>query len=245
MGAAAAGTLAVAVLALPLAGCGQSMKRQDANEPAGNYKVKILEAEFPEVQKLAKRSEMRIVVKNVDTKRIPNIAVTVKSFDRKENDVENGENAAASAGPQAADDRRPIFIVNASPIEFRQKLGAGEPSLVDREVDPPRGNEAAGAFVDTYPLGPLEKGETAVFKWSVTATVAASFNLRYRVEAGLDGKAKAVLEGGKAPAGEFTGVIENRVFQAGVDPVGGQAITREGENIGPKPFDRSNGPNDN
>ena len=244
MGAAAVGTLAVAVIALPLAGCGEAVKRQDANEPAGDYKVEIVEAEFPENQKLAKRSEMRIVVKNVDTKRIPNIAVTVKSFDRRENDVENAENAAASAGLQQADPKRPIFIVNASPIEFRQKLGPGEPSLVDREVDPPRGNEAAGAYVDTYPLGPLEKGETAVFMWSVTATVAADFNLRYRVEAGLDGKAKAVLAGGKAPTGEFTGVIEDRVFEAGVDPDGGEVITREGDNIGPTPPDRSNGPND-
>ncbi len=245
MGAAVAGTLAVAVLALPLTGCGESLERQDANEPAGNYKVEILEAKFPEAQKLAKRSEMRIVVKNVDTKRIPNIAVTVKSFDRKENDIENAENAAASAGPQLADPERPIFIVNASPIEFRQKLGPGEPSLVDREVDPPRGTEASGSYVDTYILGPLEKGATAVFKWSVTATVATDFNLRYRVEAGLDGKAKAVLPNGKAPAGEFTGVIEDRVFEAGVDPVGGEAIIREGDRIGPKPFDRSNGPNDN
>jgi len=232
------GTLAVAVIAMPLAGCGEAVKRQDANEPAGDYKVQIVEAEFPENQKLAKRSEMRIVVKNVDTKRIPNIAVTVKSFDRRENDIDNG------AAPQQADPKRPIFIVNASPIEFRQMLGPGEPSLVDREVDPPRGNEAAGAYVDTYPLGPLEKGETAVFMWSVTATVAADFNLRYRVEAGLDGKAKAVLAGGKAPTGEFTGVIEDRVFEAGVDPDGGEIIEREGDNIGPKPQDRSNGPND-
>lgn len=245
MGAAAAGTLVVVVLALPLAGCGQSMKRQDANEPAGNYKVEILQAKFPEVQKLAKRSEMRIVVKNVDTKRIPNISVTVKSFDRKENDVQNAENAAASPAPQLADPERPVFILNQSPVEFLQKLGPGPPSLVDNEVDPPRGTEASGSYVDTYSLGPLEKGKTAVFKWSVTAVVPERFSLRYRVEAGLDGKARAVLPDGKPPAGKFEGVIEDRVFEAGVDPVGGEDITREGEDIGPRPLDRSNGPNDN
>ena len=236
---AAVGTLAVVLLVVPLAGCGEAVKRQDANEPAGEYKVQIVEAEFPEVQKLAKRSEMRIVVKNVDTKRIPNIAVTVKSFDRRENDIDNG------AAPQVADPRRPVFIVNESPIEGKQALGPGEPSLVDREVDPPRGNEAAGPYVDTYFLGPLEKGETATFEWDVTAIVAESFSLRYRVEAGLDGKAKAVLANGKAPAGVFSGVIEDRVFEAGVDPDGGEVITREGDNIGPTPPDRSNGPNDN
>lgn len=249
--AAHAGTrraVAAALLSLALvaaAGCGGGPKRQDANEPRGDFKVDVVEAKFPERQKLARRSEMRIVVRNADTKRIPNIAVTVKSFDRKENDTQNSENAAVSVQPQLADPERPVFIVNQSPIEFFQKLGAGKPSLVDREVDPPRGTESAGSYVDTYALGPLKPGETKVFKWSVTAVVAGPYKLDYRVEAGLDGKARAVVAGGGAPTGRFEGVIEDRPFDAGVDPAGGEAITREGEEIGPKPFDRSNGPNDN
>ena len=231
--------------ALAVTGCGGGAKRQDENEARGNFKVEVLEAKFPERQKLAKRSEMVIKVRNLDSKTIPNIAVTVKSFDRKEKDVETGENAPVSVQPQLADPKRPIFIVNQSPIEFNQNLGEGEPSLVDREVDPPRGTEANVAYVDTYALGPLKAGETKVFKWSVTAAVAGPFKLRYRVEAGLDGKAKAVLDDGRAPTGEFEGVIEDRVFEAGVDSGDGRTITREGEDIGPKPFDRSNGPNDN
>ena len=150
-----------------------------------------------------------------------------------------------SVQPQLADPRRPIFIVNQAPIEFAQHLGEGEPSLVDREVDPPRGTENTIAYVDTYALGPLKAGQTKEFKWSVTAAVAGPFELSYRVEAGLDGKAKAVLDNGRAPTGEFQGVIEDRVFEAGVDSRDGRTITREGQDIGPKPFDRSNGPNDN
>jgi hypothetical protein len=87
---------------LVVAGCGGG-QRQDANEPSGNYKVQVVEAKFPGRQALAKRSVMTITVKNVDTKTIPNIAVTVKSFDQLKDD------------PTLADPRRPQFVVNTGP----------------------------------------------------------------------------------------------------------------------------------
>ena len=236
---------AVAALATAtaLGGCGGGQKRQDADEPAGQFKVKVVEARFPERQKLAKRSEMLIVVRNVDDRTIPDLSVTVKSFDRKERDADE-ENRAVSAQPQLADPRYPVFIVNKSPVEYTQDLGAGEPSLVDREVDPPRGTEASGSYVDTYSLGPAGPGETKEFRWSVTASVAGPFKLRYRVNAGLDGRARAVLAAGGSPTGEFTGAIEDRRFDADVDFDDGRTIVREGERLGPKPPDRSKGPND-
>src|SRR6267378_2955746 len=74
-----AAPVAFACAALAVAGCGGG-PRQDANEPSGNYKVQVVEAKFPDKQSLATRSTMTITVKNVDTKTIPNVAVTVKSF---------------------------------------------------------------------------------------------------------------------------------------------------------------------
>jgi hypothetical protein len=93
----------VIAAALLVTGCGGGGPRQDAGETAGNYKVQVVEARFPGKQALAKRSVMRITVKNVDTKTIPNVAVTVKSFDVMKND------------PTLADPRRPQFIVNKGP----------------------------------------------------------------------------------------------------------------------------------
>jgi hypothetical protein len=84
-------------------GCGGGGARQDANEPSGNFKVQVVEAKFPPKQSLAKRSKMVIAVKNVDTRPIPNVAVTVKSFDQTKTD------------PTLADPRRPQFIVNEGP----------------------------------------------------------------------------------------------------------------------------------
>ena len=86
-----------------IAGCGSSGPRQDANEQSGDYKVQIVEAKFPSKQALAKRSVLSITVKNVDSKTIPNVAVTVKSFDQRKSD------------PTLADPRRPQFVVNTSP----------------------------------------------------------------------------------------------------------------------------------
>jgi hypothetical protein len=95
--------VAFACAAFAVAGCGGGGPRQDANEPSGNYKVQVLEAKFPGTQSLAKRSIMTITVKNVDTKTIPNVAVTVKSFDERRSE------------PNLADPRRPRFIVNTGP----------------------------------------------------------------------------------------------------------------------------------
>jgi hypothetical protein len=92
-----------AMAGLLVAGCGGGGPRQDANEPSGSYKIRVLEARFPDHQALAKRSTMSITVKNVDTKTIPNVAVTVKSFDQTKND------------PNLADPERPQFIVNKGP----------------------------------------------------------------------------------------------------------------------------------
>jgi hypothetical protein len=96
------GIVLIACAAL-FAGCGGGGPRQDADEAEGSYKVQVVEAKFPDKQSLAKRSEMVITVKNVDTKTIPNVAVTVKSFDTRKND------------PTLADPRRPQFVVNTGP----------------------------------------------------------------------------------------------------------------------------------
>jgi hypothetical protein len=78
-------------------------KSQDASETSGKFKVQVVKANFPDHQKLAKRSVMEIQVKNVDSRTIPDISVTVNSFNRRQND------------PQLADPNRPVFIVNTGP----------------------------------------------------------------------------------------------------------------------------------
>jgi hypothetical protein len=86
---------------IALAGCGGA--RQDANEPAGTFKVSVPNASFPIRQHIAQPSQMRISVRNDDSRTVPNVAVTVNSFNY----------VSAQAG--LADPRRPVWIVDAGP----------------------------------------------------------------------------------------------------------------------------------
>jgi hypothetical protein len=170
--------------ALAFSACGGGT-RQDENEPKGKFEVQVVRASFPEKQKLAKRSILEIAVKNVDTKKIPNIAVTLHGFDRRKPD------------PELADPARPVFVING-----RRKSFGGIP---DAQEAGPEGGQTA--YVDTWTLGPMKAGETKVFQWDVTAVQAGPYRLTYSVSAGLDGKAKAVLASGDRPEGIFAGKI--------------------------------------
>lgn len=174
--------------AVALASCGGG-ERQDANEPEGKFKVEVVSATFPERQKLAKRSELEIVVRNAEERRtIPNIAVTVKGFDERRDNAE------------LADPSRPVFVINGVPKEIGTFPEAKEAA--------PEGGETA--YVGTWALGPLEPGEKKAFRWSVTAVRAGPYKLTYEVAAGLDGKARAVgVSGGDAPEGRFAGTISD------------------------------------
>lgn len=193
------------LVAAPLAlGACQSQKRQDENEPRGNFPVSV-KASFPGKQQLAKRSKLEINVRNTGPRTIPNIAVTVRGFYRK------------SRQPGLADARRPVFAINGVPKEL-----AGFPESKDAS---PQGGETN--YVDTWALGPLKSGRSRSFRWSVTAVQATAYRLRYVVAAGLDGKARAVDDdGGGVPTGVFVGTItdtapETRVADDGETVVEG------------------------
>jgi len=53
------------------------MKRQDANEPSGRFKLEVIGHDFPTRQSLAKSSTLQLRVRNADTKTVPNVAVTI------------------------------------------------------------------------------------------------------------------------------------------------------------------------
>ena len=147
-----------------------------------------MEAKFPEDQKLAKSSELVVTVRNAGEKTIPNIAMTVNGFDQRKTD------------PDLADANRPVFALNGVQVEI-----AGFPEAKDAA---PRGCDTA--YVNTWACGSLKAGEQKTFRWSVTAVQAGDFRVRWRVAAGLDGKAKAVAAGGgPAPRGSFSGTISD------------------------------------
>jgi hypothetical protein len=172
---------------LAVAGCGGG-ERQDENEPEGSFPVEVVEAKFPEDQKLAKSSDLVVTVRNAGRETIPNIAMTVEGFDERKND------------PDLADPSRPVFALNGVQLEI-----AGFPEAKEAA---PRGCDTA--YVNTWACGPLKPSEQRTFRWSVTAVRAGDFDIAWRVAAGLDRKARAVAPGGgPAPRGRFAGTISD------------------------------------
>lgn len=197
---------ALAVIALPA--CGGGPARQDENEPRRVYKVEVVRAEFPPDQKLARQSTMEIVVRNADTRTIPNVSVTVKDFDYRR-----------SSEQPLADQGRPIFVVNTVPR--RQTPGALPAGEIER----------TSAYSDTWTLGRLKPGQTKTFRWVVTAVEARRYRLAWRVHAGLDGKAQAVLPDGSIPRGVFSGRIIEDAPSARVADDGTTIVTEDGRVI--------------
>jgi hypothetical protein len=181
------GRSAAAILLLVVAGCGQG-ERQDENEPEGDFPVEVVEAKFPEDQKLAKSSDLVVTVRNAGQETIPNIAMTVDGFDER------------ASNPELADPSRPVFALNGVQVEI-----AGFPEAKEAA---PRGCDTA--YVNTWACGPLKPNQQKTFRWSVTAVKAGEFNVEWKVAAGLDGKANAVAPGGgPAPRGTFAGTISD------------------------------------
>jgi hypothetical protein len=173
--------------ALAIAGCGGA-ERQDEDEPEGDFPVEVTRASFPEDQKLAKSSNLVITVRNAGRETIPNIAVTVDGFNFRKPD------------PELADPERPQFVING----LQRDIG-GFPEAKDAA---PLGCDTA--YVNTWACGPLRAGREKTFRWSVTAVKAGDFDIRWRVAAGLDGKARAVSAGGgDAPRGNFSGTVSD------------------------------------
>jgi hypothetical protein len=178
---------ACAAATLLLGGCA-STKKQNENEPAGNFQVKIVSASFPAKQKLAQSSRLVIRVQNSGRTTIPDIAMTVNGFGKRKNQ------------PDLADAERPQFVINGKP----QTIG-GVPEAKDQS---PEGCETV--YVNTWACGKLKAGAEETFAWNVTAVQAGPYKLSYRVAAGLDGKAKAVARSGEILSGSFAGTVSNR-----------------------------------
>jgi len=81
---------------------------------------------------------------------------------------------------QLADPARPIWIVNEGPFN------------------------ADSALTSTWTTGPLRAGGKRTLEWKVSALRAGTYNPRYRVNAGIDGKARAESFDGGPATGSFT-----------------------------------------
>lgn len=155
-----AGTLAA--LAIALSACGS--EKHDENEPEGTYKVDVVSATFPGRQHLADEANLRIRIRNTDSRAIPNLAITVDGFGQRRDDA------------TLADPERPVWILNEAP------------------------HNTVTAFTNTWTAGPVPAGQTRTLNWKVTAVRAGTYTVRYRIAAGVHGKAVAEAADGSGTA---------------------------------------------
>lgn len=196
--------IACAACTLLLPACGNS-KKQDEDERAGNYEIELVEASFPEKQKLAKRSDLVIRVRNAGAQTAPNVAVTIKGLSKRRDNRE------------LADPERPMFVINGQPVEIG--------GLPETQEAAPKGCDTA--YVNTWACGPLKAGKERAFKFSVTAVEAGKYDISYRVAAGLDRKAKAIASGGSRLAGRFKGEVSDAAPDARVSDKDGKTVVVE------------------
>jgi hypothetical protein len=195
--------IAIAACAVLVAGCGGG-SQQDAHEPQGSFEMKILRASFPSKQAIARPAQLELQVRNTGTHTVPNVAVTVDSFNYADTTAELAAN------------KRPIWAIEEGP-------GTPAHSPVEsQEVSIPGGGQTA--YVNTWALGSLAAGATQTFRWKVVPVKAGRHTVSFAIAAGLAGKATAVLHSGGAVHGQFTVNIAPAPPTMHVDPKTGKLV---------------------
>lgn len=113
-----------------------------------------------------------------------------------------------------AEKRVPVVAVTVDSFsKDSTQSGLADPSRPVWVIDKgPEGGDTA--YTNTWALGSLGPGETKTFSWKVTPVQSGIHTVKYRVAAGLDGKAKTASD----LAGDFTVAISDKPAQARVNP---------------------------
>jgi hypothetical protein len=182
--------MAMLATASLVAGCGGT--EQNAGEHHGNFPVSV-SSSFPSSQTLAEQTSFLVRIKNVGKAVIPDVAVTVLNPEYGPAAQAFGTllKAGSPGQPLLASRSRPIWIVTQEPGRCRYSCKNRGPG------------GAATAYTNTWALGRLAPGRTAVFRWKLTAVQAGAYTVEYEVAAGLNGYAKAVLADRLPARGHF------------------------------------------
>jgi hypothetical protein len=184
---------AAGLSALLAAGCGAA--RQDAHETAAAFPVQVVHHSFPAKQSIARPTRLELQVRNSGSHAMPTVAITLDSLEYTSN------------YPELADDKRPTWAIERGPGPVPH------PPVPTQEVSQLGG--AQTAYVNTWALGPLAAGATQTFLWRLVPVKAGHYTVRYTVNAGLAGKAKAQ---GSGLHGQFDVDIAPAPAIAHVDP---------------------------
>lgn len=211
----AGSTLAIAAgvtAAIGLAACG-SGSPQDSGTPSGRFPVQITAAKWTSVQRLAQHTSLLIAVRNVGSKTIPNLTVSIcNTTCAYPAPAGQGTSVAAFAKyldmPGLASHSRPVWIIERPPGPCAYSCqNGGQGSYVSADAN-------------TWQSGSLKPGGTATFKWALTAVSPGHYIVAYQIAGDLYGKAKTVLPDGTQPQGTFAVTIARAPAQSYVTASG-------------------------
>jgi hypothetical protein len=170
-----------------VAACGGESS-SDANEAAGTYRVKVVQASFPTKQHLGETTLLRLGIRNSGRKTIPALSVNV-SVAGKEGQNSTLPFAIRDPQPELAQPDRPVWVLAAHYPKF---AGSSEPG----------GGETSNQ--KTYDFGELKAGATANLVWKLSAVRSGHYDLLYAIDAGLGNQVKTKTGGGVKPGGSFS-----------------------------------------
>lgn len=179
-----------AALAVSASACGDDSS-SDANEPAGKYTVEVVSAEFPARQVLGQTSLLRLGIRNSGRKTIPALAVSV-SIAGREGQASTLPFGIRDPQPELAQPDRPVWVLA---LRYPKFAGSSEPS------------GAGTSNPKTFVFGELKPHATANVVWKLSAVRTGRYVIRFVVDAGLGGQAKAVTAGGSEPGGSIAARI--------------------------------------
>ncbi|MBK8294512.1 MAG: hypothetical protein IPK93_06955 [Solirubrobacterales bacterium] len=186
-----------------LAGCGggEEPGSQFANEPAGDYPVEVISADFAPRQTIAKTYDLKIAVRNSGDKTIPAMAVTINL------PGEGSTLAFAYHDDQVgvAQPQRPVWVLEEGYPKLAGTIGRGGAGTSNRR---------------TFNFGAVEAGDTARMIWRVVAVKPGARRLTYRVNAGLGGNAEALDASGEPATGVLPTFISARPVLTKIDENG-------------------------
>lgn len=197
------GVLSFAAAATILAACGggDDDGGQFANEPAGEYPVRIVSADFPVRQKVAETYDMSLSVKNTGEETIPGLTTSISLPGL------GSTLAFAYRDPQEglAMAQRPVWVLEEGYPKLAGTVGRGGAGNANRR---------------TFNFGELPPGETADMIWRVTAVRPGDYEVAFRVAAGVSGEATAVDAAGDDPTGVLPVSVNARPVLTKIDENG-------------------------
>lgn len=212
---ALAGVLAAAAtLALAACGGGESGESafRNADEPEGEFPVRIRTSEFPTRQRLGGSSQLLLGIQNAGEETIPDLTVMIFTDPNADDAFSVRSDEEGLAVPT-----RPVWVLE---YGFPKFVGSDAPA------------EVVAGRRRVFSFGPVEPGQLREIVWKVTAVQPGTYTLSYRVAAGTGGKAVAVTPDGSEPQGEFVVRITDVPPQTRVNDQGEVVPIRPSDIIG-------------